>query len=114
MYLKWIQSLLKNIDWLCCDQGPVAYAHRQTSVAFRAKTGYELVDLHRTLLRLYFAERVFIDDLPVNRIVHELPRKLNPFVDRRRGDPLGLELLVKLFRVACGDLIDPVPLGINA
>ena len=98
MYLKWIHSHLKNIDWLCCDQGPVAYAHRQTSVALRAKTGHELVDLHRTLLGLYFAERVFIDDLPVDRIVHELPCELDPFVDRRRGHPSGFELLVKLFR----------------
>ena len=85
MYLKWIQSHLKNIDWLCCDQGPVAYAHRQTSVAFWAKTGHELVDLHRTLLRLYFAERVFIDDLPVDCIVHELPSELDPSVDRGRS-----------------------------
>jgi hypothetical protein len=29
--------------------------------------------------------------------VHELPRKLDPFVDRRRGHPSGFELLVKLF-----------------
>jgi hypothetical protein len=85
MYLKWIQSHLKNIDWLCCDQGPVAYAHRQTSVALRAKTGYELVDLHRTLLGLYFAERVFIDDLRVDCIVHELPSELDPSVDRGRS-----------------------------
>ena len=76
----------------------MAYAHRQTSVAFRAKTGHELVDLHRTLLRLYFAERVFIDDLPVDRIVHELPSELDPSVDRRRGHPFGFELLVKLVR----------------
>jgi hypothetical protein len=82
MYLKWIQSHLKNIDWLCCDQGPVAYAHRQTSVAFRAKTGHKLVDLDRTLLGLYFTERVFIDDLSVDRIVHELPSELDPSVDR--------------------------------
>ena len=76
----------------------MAYAHRQTSVALRAKTGHELIDLHRTLLGLYFAERVFIDDLPVDRIVHELPCELDPFVDRRRGHPSGFELLVKLFR----------------
>ena len=69
--------------------------------------GYELVDLHRTLLRLYFAERVFIDDLPVDRIVHELPSEFDPFVDRRRGHPSGFELFVKLFRVACGNLVDP-------
>ena len=29
---------LKKIEWLCCCQGPVAYAHRQRSVALRAKT----------------------------------------------------------------------------
>jgi hypothetical protein len=46
--------------------------------------------------------------------VHELPSELDPFVDRRRGHPLGFELLMKLFRMACGDLVDPVPLGINA
>ena len=28
----------KNIKWLCCCQGPVAYAHRQRSAALRAKT----------------------------------------------------------------------------
>jgi len=72
---------------------------------------HELVDLHRALLRLYFAERVFVDDLPVDRIVHELASELDPFVDRRRGHPSGFELLVKLFRVACRDLIDPDPLG---
>jgi hypothetical protein len=98
MYLKWIQSLLKNIDWLCCDQGPVAYAHRQTSVAFRAKTGYELVDLHRTLLGLYLKEWVLFDDLPIDCIVHELPSELDPSVDRGRGHPFGFELLVKLVR----------------
>jgi hypothetical protein len=46
--------------------------------------------------------------------VHELASELDPFVDRRRGHPPSFELLVKLFGVACGDLIDPVPLGINA
>jgi hypothetical protein len=30
--------------------------------------------------------------------VHELASELDPFVDRRRGHPLGLELLVKIFR----------------
>jgi hypothetical protein len=29
----------KNIEWLCSSQYPVAYAHRQRSVALRAKTG---------------------------------------------------------------------------
>jgi hypothetical protein len=38
MYLKWMLAHLKNIEWLCCYQGPVAYAHRQRSVALRAKT----------------------------------------------------------------------------
>jgi hypothetical protein len=76
----------------------VAYAHRQTSVALRAKTGHELIDLHRTLLRFYFAERIFVDDLPIDRVVHELPCELDPFVDRRRGQPFGFELLVKLVR----------------
>jgi hypothetical protein len=46
--------------------------------------------------------------------VHELPSELDPFVDRRRGHPSGLELLMKLFGVAGGELIDAVPLGINA
>ena len=36
---------LKNKEWLCCCQGPVAYAHRQRSVALRAKTKQLLVDL---------------------------------------------------------------------
>jgi hypothetical protein len=46
--------------------------------------------------------------------VHELASKLDPLVDRGRGHPPGFELLVKLLQVPCGDLIDPVPLGINA
>jgi hypothetical protein len=46
--------------------------------------------------------------------VHELACELDPFMDRRRGHPSGFELFVKLFRMACGDLVDPVPLGINA
>jgi hypothetical protein len=33
-------------------------------------------------LGLYFAERIIIDDLPVDRIVHELLSELDPFVDR--------------------------------
>jgi hypothetical protein len=72
---------------------------------------HEFVALHRTLLRFYFAERIFVDDLPVDRILLELPSELDPFVDRRRGYPSGFELLVKLFRMACGDLVDPDPLG---
>ena len=65
--------------------------------------GYKLVDLHRALLGLYRKEWVLVDDLPVNRIVHELPGELDPFVDRRRGHPSGFELLVKLLRVTRGD-----------
>ena len=34
---------LKKIEWLCCCQGPVAYAHRQRSVALRAKTDQKVV-----------------------------------------------------------------------
>jgi len=48
---------------------------------------HELVDLHRTLLRLYFAEWILIGDLPVDCIVHELASELDPFMDRRRGHP---------------------------
>ena len=36
---------------------------------------------------------------------------LHQFVDRRRGHTPGLELLVKLYGVACGELVDPDPLG---
>ena len=32
-------------------------------------------------------------------------------MDRRRGHPPSFELLVKLFRVACCDLVDADPLG---
>ena len=60
--------------------------------------GYERVDLHRAPLGLYLKEWVRFDDLPIDRIVHELPRKLDPFVDRRRGHPSGFELLVKILR----------------
>ena len=49
--------------------------------------GYKRVDLHRTLLRLYLAEWILINDLPVDRIVHELASELDPFVDRGRGHP---------------------------
>ena len=69
---------------------------------------------HSCLAPSKATERVFVDDLPVDRIVHELASELDPFMDRRRGHPSGLELLMKLFGVACGDLIDAVPLGINA
>ena len=75
--------------------------------------GDKLVDLHGALLRLYFAERFFVDDLPVDGIVHELASELDPFVDRRRGHTSSFELFMKLFGMACGDLIDPVPLSIN-
>ena len=36
---------LKNKERLCCCQGPVAYAHRQRSIALRAKTEQPLADL---------------------------------------------------------------------
>jgi hypothetical protein len=41
--------------------------------------------------------------------VHELPRELDPFVDRCRGHSSGFELLVKLLRVPSSDLIDLDP-----
>ncbi len=65
--------------------------------------GYKLVDFDGASLRSNLAEWVLIDDLPIDRIVHELPRELDPFVDRRRGHPSGFELLVKLLRVTRGD-----------
>ena len=65
--------------------------------------GYKLVDFHRALLGLYLEEWVLVDDHPVNRIVHELPREWDPLVDRRRGHPSSFELLVKLLRVPRGD-----------
>ena len=34
-------------------------------------------------------EWVLLDDLPIDRIVHELPCALDPFVDRR-SDPLRI------------------------
>ena len=43
--------------------------------------------------------------------MHELPRELDPFVDRRRGHPSGFKLLVKLVRVPRCDLVDPDSLG---
>ena len=43
--------------------------------------------------------------------MHELVRELNPLVDRRRGHPSSFELLVKLFGMACRNLVDPDPLG---
>jgi len=65
---------------------------------------HKLVDSHRALLRFYFEQRVFVDYLPVDRIVHELASELDPLVDRGRGHPLGLELPVKFLRMAYGDL----------
>ena len=50
----------------------------------------KLVDLHRALLGLYLEEWVLVDDLPIDRVVHELPRELDPLVDRRRGHPSGI------------------------
>jgi hypothetical protein len=35
-------------------------------------------------------EWVLLDDLPIDRIVHELPCALDPLVDRRRSDPLRI------------------------
>ncbi len=35
---KWMLAHLKNREWLCGCQVPVAYAHRQRSVALWAKT----------------------------------------------------------------------------
>ena len=32
---------------------------------------------------LYLAKRVFFDGLPIDRVVYELPRELDPLVDRR-------------------------------
>ena len=37
-YLKWMLAHRMNTEWLFCFPGPVAYAHRQRSVALRAKT----------------------------------------------------------------------------
>ena len=37
-YLKWMPAHRMNTEWLFCCLVPVAYAHRQRSVALRAKT----------------------------------------------------------------------------
>jgi hypothetical protein len=37
-YLKWMLAHRMNTEWLFCCLVPVAYAHRQRSVALRAKT----------------------------------------------------------------------------
>ena len=65
--------------------------------------GYKLVDFDSASLRSNLGKRVLVDDLPIDRIVHELPRELDPFVDCRRGHASGFELLVKLLRVTRGD-----------
>jgi len=54
---------------------------------------HELVDLDGASLRSNLSEWVLVDDLPIDRIVHELPRELDPLVDRRRGHSSGFELL---------------------
>jgi len=53
----------------------------------------KLVDLDGASLRSNLSEWVLVDDLPIDRIVHELPRELDPLVDRRRGHSSGFELL---------------------
>ena len=60
-------------------------------------------------LRSNLGKGVLVDDLPIDRIVHELPSELDPFMDRRRGHPSGFELLVKLFCMPRSDLIDLDP-----
>ena len=67
---------------------------------------HELVDLHRAFLGLNLEEWVLFDDLPIDRVVHELPCELDPLVDRRRSHPSGFELLVKLFCVPISNLVD--------
>ena len=71
----------------------------------------ELVDFDGTSLRSNLRKRILIDDLPIDRVVHELPRELDPLVDRRRSHPSSFELLVKLLRVPRSDLVDPDSLG---
>ncbi|MFN6414090.1 MAG: hypothetical protein ACK41S_19200 [Planctomycetota bacterium] len=41
--------------------------------------GYKLVDLDGASLRSNLGKRVLIDDLPIDRLVHELLRELDPF-----------------------------------
>jgi hypothetical protein len=65
----------------------------------------KLVDLDGASLRSNLRKRVLIDDLPIDRVVHELPRELDPLVDRRRSHSLGFELLVRPFRVASSNLV---------
>ena len=69
----------------------------------------ELVDFDGASLRSNLGKRILVDDLPIDGIVHELPRELDPFVDRRSGHHSGFELLVKLLRMPRGDLIDLDP-----
>ena len=49
-YLKWMLAPLKNAERLRCCQGPVAYAHRQRSVALRATTKQPGAGLRREAL----------------------------------------------------------------
>ncbi len=51
---------------------------------------HKLVDFDGASLRSNLGKRVLVDDLPIDGIVHELPRELDPFVDRRRGHPSGI------------------------
>ncbi|MCE2815521.1 MAG: hypothetical protein LW850_34510 [Planctomycetaceae bacterium] len=46
-----------------------------------------------------------------DNVSEELPRELDPLVDRRRSHPSSFELLVKLFRMPRSDLVDPDSLG---
>jgi hypothetical protein len=67
---------LKNKERLCCCQGPVAYAHRQRSIALRAKTEQPLADLR--LQNYHFKNQK-------SKINNHQSTIINPTLERTRG-----------------------------
>jgi hypothetical protein len=67
---------LKNKERLCCCQGPVAYAHRQRSIALRAKTEQPLADLR--LQNYHFKNQK-------STIINRQSTIINPTLERTRG-----------------------------
>jgi hypothetical protein len=74
------------------DSIPRSLARRgwpSSSACRPLRAGHELVDLHRTLPSLYFAERIFVDDLAPGSFItcNEIGRTPRSLVFR-----LGLQL----------------------
>jgi len=74
---------LKNKERLCCCQGPVAYAHRQRSIALRAKTEQPLADLR--LQNYHFKNQKSKIKNQQSSIDNHQSTIINPTLERTRG-----------------------------